>query len=106
MLKKLILGLTLCTQLCVAQTHNCREIIGYYPNWQWYDRNKLVKPTTIDYSKYTMINYAFFKPELNGSISATDAWADDNLLNGQPNWAHKVAILRTLLSSRWRIMRA
>jgi GH18 family chitinase len=87
MTKKLILGLLFLAQFGFAQPRSCKEIIGYYPNWQWYDRNKLVKPTTIDYSKYTMINYAFFKPEANGTISATDDWADDNLLNGQPNWA-------------------
>jgi hypothetical protein len=30
--------------------------VGYYPGWQWYDRNKLVKPSSIDYSKYTFYN--------------------------------------------------
>lgn len=64
----------------------CKEVIGYYPNWQWYDRNKLVRPNTINYSKYSIINYCFFKPEANGIISNTDAWADENLLQGQINW--------------------
>lgn len=65
----------------------CREIVGYYPGWQWYDRAQLVKPTTIDYSKYTIINYAFFKPLANGDIIGGDAWADENLLLGQINWS-------------------
>lgn len=65
----------------------CREIVGYYPNWQWYDRNKLVNPSTIRYHKYTVINYCFFKPEINGTISNTDTWADENLLKGQINWS-------------------
>ncbi len=69
-----------------AQT-TCKEIIGYYPNWQWYDRAKLVKPTTIAYSKYSIINYCFFKPEASGLISNTDTWADENLLQGQINWS-------------------
>ncbi|MFZ4542614.1 MAG: glycosyl hydrolase family 18 protein [Saprospiraceae bacterium] len=73
--------------LLKAQTLPCKEVIGYYPNWQWYDRSKLVKPSSIDYSKYTIINYAFFKPESSGNISSTDTWADENLLKGQPNWA-------------------
>ena len=34
----------------------CKEVIGYYPGWQWYDRDKLVNPETIDYTKYTIIN--------------------------------------------------
>lgn len=65
----------------------CKEIIGYYPNWQWYDRSKLVKPSTIQYSKYSIINYCFFKPEVNGLISNTDTWADENLLQGEINWS-------------------
>lgn len=65
---------------------NCKEIIGYYPNWQWYDRAKLVKPSTIAYNNYSIINYCFFKPEVNGTISNTDTWADENLLQGQINW--------------------
>lgn len=65
----------------------CKEIIGYYPNWQWYDRTKLVKPSSINYSKYSIINYSFFKPESSGLISNTDSWADENLLQGQINWS-------------------
>lgn len=64
----------------------CKEIVGYYPNWQWYDRSKLVNPLTIDYSKYSIINYAFFAPQSDGSINTTDSWADENLLLGQPDW--------------------
>ncbi|MBK7762582.1 MAG: fibronectin type III domain-containing protein [Bacteroidetes bacterium] len=70
-----------------ATAQSCLDIIGYYPNWQWYDRAQLVKPSTIQYSKYSIINYAFFKPESNGSISSTDTWADENLLLGQINWS-------------------
>ena len=64
----------------------CKEVVGYYPNWQWYDRSQLVNPQTIDYSKYTIINYAFFEPHADGSITNFDAWADENLLLGQPDW--------------------
>ncbi len=86
--RNLFLFALLCHAFFIAaQNLPCKEVIGYYPNWQWYDRAKLVRPTTIDYSKYTIINYSFFKPELSGAISSTDAWADENLLLGQPNWA-------------------
>lgn len=74
-------------QLFSQQLATCKEIVGYYPNWQWYDRNKLVRPQTIAYSKYSIINYCFFSPQPNGTINSTDAWADENLLLGQPNWA-------------------
>ena len=70
-----------------TQAQPCKQVIGYYPNWQWYDRAHLVNPATINYSKYTVINYAFFAPQDNGSILTTDAWADENLLLGQINWA-------------------
>jgi chitinase len=65
----------------------CREVVGYYPNWQWYDRSQLVRPATIDYSKYTIINYCFFNPQPNGDIVTGDSWADENLLMGQINWS-------------------
>ena len=63
-----------------TQAQPCKQVIGYYPNWQWYDRAKLVNPATINYSKYTVINYAFFAPQDNGSILTTDAWADNSWL--------------------------
>lgn len=69
----------------ISQT--CKEVIGYYPNWQWYDRAKLVNASSIMYSKYSIINYCFLKPEASGLISSTDSWADENLLKGQINWS-------------------
>lgn len=65
----------------------CHEVVGYFPNWQWYDRSKLVKPQTIDYSKYSILNYCFFNPQSDGSIISTDTWADENLLLGLINWS-------------------
>lgn len=65
----------------------CKTIIGYYPGWQWYDRVGLVNPTTIDYSKYSIINYAFLVPTPDGSITVTDPWGDKNLLLGSIDWS-------------------
>lgn len=84
-MKKILWILTFLPLFLSAQP--CKEVIGYYPNWQWYDRAKLVNPMTIDYSKYSIINYAFFKPETNGTIVSTDTWADENLLQGPINWS-------------------
>lgn len=86
-MKKLVLFILLNFTFNQIQSQTCKEVIGYYPNWQWYDRAKLVKPTTIAYSKYSIINYCFFKPEASGLISNTDTWADENLLQGQINWS-------------------
>ncbi len=63
-----------------------REVIGYYPSWQWYDRNQLVNPESIVYSKYSIINYAFFQPNKDGTISGLDSWADEVLLQGKINY--------------------
>jgi|688.fasta_scaffold69644_1 chitinase len=68
-----------------AQTP-CREVVGYYPGWQWYDRNKLVKPSSIDYSKYTFLQYAFMNMDADGHLVITDPWGDKNLLLGDINW--------------------
>ncbi|MFM2135231.1 MAG: hypothetical protein RL021_631, partial [Bacteroidota bacterium] len=70
-----------------AKASPCKEVIGYYCNWQWYDRNKLVNPMTVPYSKYSIINYAFFNPQANGTIATFDSWADDNILLGPMNWS-------------------
>jgi chitinase len=86
-MKKIITLLLLIVNTASFYAQTCKEVIGYYPNWQWYDRAKLVKPTTLNYSKYTIINYSFFKPEVSGLISSTDTWADENLLQGQINWS-------------------
>jgi chitinase len=77
----LILSFLLILNIMTAQSK--REIIGYYPAWQWYDRGQLVHPEAIRYNRYTIINYAFFQPNADGSIEGTDAWADENLLEGE-----------------------
>ena len=74
------LFLLLSSSLVRLQAQTCKEVVGYYPNWQWYDRNKLVKPATINYEKYSILNYCFFNPQSNGTIQITDPWADKNLL--------------------------
>ena len=83
--KTMVLFFLLTVEL-IAQ-NPCKEVVGYYPGWQWYDRNKLVNPTTIHYQNYTVLNYSFFKPESNGSISLSDPWGDKNILLGPINWA-------------------
>jgi len=73
-----------CLQL---QAQPCKEVVGYYPGWQWYDRNKLVRPSTIDYSRYTILQYAFMNVSEDGHLLITDPWADKNLLLGDINWS-------------------
>jgi chitinase len=70
----------------IAQRPLAQEIVGYYPSWQWYDREHKVRPATLPYDKLTVINFAFFKPNADGSLSGTDAWADEQILKGEPDW--------------------
>lgn len=70
----------------VVSAQNNKTIVGYYPNWQWYDRANLVNPELIYYEKYTIINYAFFSPQSDGNIVSVDAWADEQLLLGPMIW--------------------
>ncbi len=67
----------------LLQAQPCREVVAFYPSWKWYDRGRLVNPSTIDYSKYTIINYAFLKPNRDGSISLFDPLADKTILLGE-----------------------
>lgn len=86
-LSNTFIGAALLLSLTAQAQQTCREVIGYYPAWQWYDRSQLVRPATIDYSKYSVINYAFFNPQPNGTIVGGDSWADENLLQGQIDWS-------------------
>lgn len=79
--------LTLSMALKLNAQGPCQEVIGYYPNWQWYDRGNLVNPASIDYTRYTIINYSFFDVLPDGSLQTLDPWADKNLLLGPINWA-------------------
>ena len=65
-----------------------KQVIGYYPSWQWYDRAKLAAPVNLPYDKVTILNYAFFQPTAEGSIVGTDPWADENILKGESDWAN------------------
>lgn len=60
----------------------CGEVVAYFASWKWYQRGKLVRPAHIDFSKYTIINYAFFKPQADGSVTEGDGYADPILLLG------------------------
>ena len=64
-----------------AMPANKKVVIGYLPNWAAYKRNHLFNPSTIDYSKYTILDYSFFHPDENGIIKSCDEMADKMLLD-------------------------
>jgi GH18 family chitinase len=53
-----------------------QEIVGYFLSDSYTDRTNLVNVSTIDYSKYTIINYSFFVPDANGKLSGSKPTAD------------------------------
>lgn len=85
-MKKLIVLIPLLFYIALAISQPCREVVGYYPAWQFYDRDQLVNPATIDYSKYTTIVYAFFNPQPDGSIIAHDQGLERKLLGGEEGY--------------------
>lgn len=68
----------------------CRQIIGYYPSWQWYDRGLLMAPQNLDYTRYTILNYSFYQTDTLGNLFGTDEWADSVLLRGRYDWSQAV----------------
>lgn len=76
----------LLTQTGWAQ-NTCKEVIGYYAGWQWYDRNKLMNPQSVPYQKYSILTYAFFQPQADGTLRISDPWGDKNQLLGPINWS-------------------
>jgi len=84
--------------ITVAQ-QQAKQVIGYYPNWRYYNREGMVRPENIDFSKYTIINYSFFKPGPNGDLLLSDSYADHMLLEEKPTivdhahiWGTKVMV--------------
>ncbi len=83
-------GKTICALLLVLLplllgAQPCREVIGYYPGWKWPKRNYLVNPLSIQYQRYTTINYAFFEPLPDGRVIPFDGFADKTILLGKIN---------------------
>ncbi|MBL0176384.1 MAG: hypothetical protein IPP94_14150 [Ignavibacteria bacterium] len=83
---KSLLFLLLIVFPCAVHGQGNKKIVGYYPGWKWYDRSGLVKPSTIRYDRYTIINYAFLNPLADGRLACMDPWAEKNLLLGDIDW--------------------
>jgi chitinase len=95
------LALVICVEGFAQEVRH--EVIGYFPSWKWRQRNNLVTPERIPYSKLTMINYAFFYPLPDGSIAGRDTVGDRLYLYGDRETAlvplahrHGVKVLLSL----------
>lgn len=58
------------------------NVIGYFTNWGIYG-DQPYTAMDVPYKYLTHIQYAFFKPEINGDISSFDTYADEKILLGE-----------------------
>jgi chitinase len=58
------------------------EVVGYYPSWKWRTDSRLLTPEKIPFGMLTIINYAFFYPLPDGSITGRDSTGDARILRG------------------------
>ncbi len=84
MLQRLVClsGLTLC--LALSGTAQRKEIIGYFPSWKWMVAGNPLTKENIPYDKLTIINYAFFYPRPDGTITGRDSVGDALYLGTPP----------------------
>jgi GH18 family chitinase/outer membrane protein OmpA-like peptidoglycan-associated protein len=62
------------------------EIVGYYPNWQQYKRGGMFHQNNLDFSKYTIIEYAFMGLDESGNVYLVDPWGDNKIISGDIDW--------------------
>ncbi len=53
-----------------------REVVGYFPSWKWNAPEKIVRPRDLAFDKLTIVNYAFFAPRPDGTISGINPIGD------------------------------
>lgn len=74
----LLIIISFASQVSFGQSATCKEVVGYYCDWL----RDGFPPNKIEYSKYSVINFAFFEPKTNGDIAEGDPGSDPVLLNG------------------------
>jgi chitinase len=60
-----------------------KEIVGYFPSWKWESKNAVMTYDKIPYEKLTIIDYAFWRPLLDGSIGGINTAGDSIYLYGK-----------------------
>ncbi len=77
--------LTLCSVaglISSAGSQTQHFITGYYPSWRIAERDQLVGPSTLAYSQYDIVIFAFLNVEADGSLSLIKPERDKLLLLG------------------------
>lgn len=60
-----------------------RQIIGYYPSWEYDSPSRPFGPTKVNFKKWTRVTYAFYQTALDGGIHGTDLEMDGRNLFGE-----------------------
>lgn len=53
-----------------------KEVVGYFPSWKWNAPEKVVRPRDLAFDKLTIVNYAFFTPRTDGTITGINPIGD------------------------------
>jgi chitinase len=57
-----------------------KEVVGYFPSWNWQHKNALMTFDKIPFKKVTIIDYAFWHPLLDGTIAGINPRGDSLIL--------------------------
>lgn len=79
----LIVIASVCLTTSMWAQKPCKEVIGYWADWV---------NNSVNYSKYTILNYAFVQPQADGSIGAPDATKLKNLVSAAHQNGTKVML--------------
>jgi len=66
--------------VCAAGMGQQKEVIGYYPSWNWQHKNSHMTFDRIPFKKLTIIDYAFWHPLLDGTIAGINPTGDSLIL--------------------------
>ena len=76
----IILMMAVPLSLHIKAQQRRHEVVGYYPSWKWRTDSHLLTPEKIPFGMLTIINYAFFYPLPDGSITGRDSAGDAMIL--------------------------
>jgi len=60
-----------------------KEVVGYFPSWNWQHKNSRMTYDKIPFKKLTIIDYAFWHPLLDGTIEGINPTGDSLILFGR-----------------------
>ena len=68
---------------CSSSMSQRKEVVGYFPSWNWQHKNSHMTYDKIPFNKLTIIDYAFWHPLLDGTIAGINPTGDSLILFGK-----------------------